>query len=412
MNTQTAEIVLKRAERARGHKPLILMTPDINVGERAWTEREYTVRANYAEAIAEAGGIPLILPFDLETMISAAALADGILITGALPGVEVAPQRREFERTLVGMAIEAKKPLLGVCHGMQLIGEYLGGTFVAALPTDVGIPATDHMPNAMPDGLAHDILLEPESELVGWAAGSTTAQVNSLHRHMLTGMGRFRVAARAPDGVIEAFEGTTDGFCLGIQWHPEYRLTEFDRAILRNFVEFSARHARPRIAPGALREELCAVRQRLLALGLALPEPAVPPGAFVGAIRNGTIVTISGQVPLKDGAVIRTGHLGTVVSVEQGRECARWALLNALAQLEGIAGRLDRVTSFVRLAGYVAASPDFTQHGAVVDGASDLLREIFPDRWQHARVALGVASLPRGVPVEIELTASLAAEAF
>ncbi|MFC3323655.1 Atu1372/SO_1960 family protein [Mesorhizobium cantuariense] len=409
MNTQTAEIALRRAEGATGHKPVILMTPNINVTERAWTEREYTVRANYAEAIAEAGGIPLILPFELETMISAAALADGILITGAQPGAEVAPQRRECERTLVGIAIEARKPLLGICHGMQLIGEYLGGTFVAALPTGAGMPPTDHMPSAIPDGLAHDILLAPESELVGWA-GSTAAQVNSLHRHMLTGMGRFRVAARAPDGVIEAFEGTADGFCLGIQWHPEYRLTEFDRAILKNFVERSARHARPGIAPGAFREELCAVRQRLSALGLALPEPAVPPGAFVGAIRNGTIVTVSGQVPLREKAVIKRGHLGTDVSIEEGRESARWALLNALAQLEGIAGGLDRVAGFIRLAGYVAASPDFTQHGTVVDGASELLREIFPDRWPHARVALGVASLPRGVPVEIELTASLATE--
>jgi enamine deaminase RidA (YjgF/YER057c/UK114 family) len=188
-----------------------------------------------------------------------------------------------------------------------------------------------------------------------------------------------------------------------VQWHPEYRLTEFDEAILRDFVERSARAAREETAS----EGPCIVRERIAALGLALPEAAVPPGAFVGAIRSGDIVTVSGQVPIKNKAVLRTGHLGADVSLEAGRECARWALLNALAQLERIAGRLDQVQGFVRLAGYVAAVPDFTQHGAVVDGASELLREIFPESWSHARVVIGVVSLPRGVPVEIELTAVL-----
>jgi len=202
--------------------------------------------------------------------------------------------------------------------------------------------------------------------------------------------------------VIEALEGEPgDGFCLGVQWHPEYRLTEFDRAILRNFVERSAGWS------GEGADTPCAVRERLAALGVSLPEAATPPGAFVGAIRNGDTVTVSGQVPIKDGAVLRTGHLGADISLEAGRECARWALLNALAQLERAAGGFDRVKGFVRLAGYVAATPDFTQHGAVMDGASELLRELLPESWQHARIAIGVASLPRGVPVEIELTAIL-----
>ncbi|WP_244519830.1 MULTISPECIES: Atu1372/SO_1960 family protein [unclassified Ensifer] len=222
-----------------------------------------------------------------------------------------------------------------------------------------------------------------------------------MHRHALTGTGRFRVVARAPDGVIEAFEGDTPGFCLGIQWHPEYRLSDFDRAIFRIFVERSADGASRRDQP----DGPCSVRARLAALGLALPDASAPPGAFVGAIRTGNTVTVSGQVPLKDKTALMTGHLGGRVSLEEGRECARWALLNALAQLERIAGGLDRVAGFVRLAGYVAATADFTQHGAVVDGASELLREIFPRCWPHARIAVGVGSLPRGVPVEIELTA-------
>lgn len=149
------------------------------------------------------------------------------------------------------------------------------------------------------------------------------------------------------------------------------------------------------------------VDERLRALGLALPAASTPPGAFCGAIRFGNTVTVSGQVPLQDGAVLMTGHLGAGISLDQGREAARWALLNALAQLSAAAGGLDHVAGFIRLAGYVAATSDFTQHGKVVDGASELLRDLFGARGDHARVSLGVSSLPRGVPVEIELTAHL-----
>ena len=153
------------------------------------------------------------------------------------------------------------------------------------------------------------------------------------------------------------------------------------------------------------------VHDRCSALGLVLPDVSQPPpGAFVGAIRWGNQVTVSGQVPLRLGEVLAVGRLGDTVSIETGRECARQALLNALAQLDRAAGGLDHVAGFVRLGGYVAAVPEFTQHGKVVDAASELLRELFPDRWQHARVALGMASLPRGVPVEIELTAVVAEE--
>lgn len=150
------------------------------------------------------------------------------------------------------------------------------------------------------------------------------------------------------------------------------------------------------------------IPEKLAALGLSLPPPSTPPGAFVGAIRHGNVVTVSGQVPLRDGAVLMTGRLGDSVSLEDGQLCARWALLNALAQLERCAGSLDHVAGFVRLAGYVAARSDFTAHGAVIDGASQLLMEIFAEKGAHARCALGVSSLPRGAPVEIEISAVLA----
>ena len=385
--------------------PVILMTPDVSEAPGVPTETEYVVRANYADAIAEAGGIPLILPYNFENLASALALADGIVLTGARPGTEVTGARRQFEIQLVEQALKTGKPLLGICHGMQLIGECLGGKFRTELPA----AAISHIPQGIPDVLAHEITVEPDSVLTNWV-GKGPARVNSLHRHALAGDGRFRVAARAPDGTIEAFEGETDGFCLGIQWHPEYRLTELDRNIMRAFVgrsaEAAARKARNVSSVGSNR-----VRERLAQLELALPEASLPPGAFSGAVRTDNIITVSGQAPLKDGAVLQTGHLGADVSIEEGRECARWALLNALAQLEAAAGGFGNILGFVRLAGYVAADAAFERHGAVVDGASELLRALFPDRWAHARIAIGVTSLPRGVPVEVELTAVVGDEA-
>ncbi|WP_296740002.1 Atu1372/SO_1960 family protein [Mesorhizobium sp.] len=385
-------------ECRQDRRPVILMSPDFRLSADGWTEREYVVRANYAEAISEAGGTALILPYETFDISAALELADGVMITGSTPGLEATQQRRDFELELVRRTLKAGKPLLGICHGMQLIGEWLGGTFTTTLPES---DAVDHLPSAVPSRPAHRVTIEPTSDLAR-ILGVDEMEVNSLHRHALMGGGQFRVAARARDGVIEALEGEPEGgFCLGVQWHPEYRLTEFDSAILRNFVERSARRS------GEGTKTPCATRERLAALGVSLPEATTPPGAFVGAIRTGDTVTVSGQVPIKDGAVLRTGHLGADISLEAGRECARWALLNALAQLERAAGGFDRVKGFVRLAGYVAATPDFTQHGAVVDGASELLRELLPESWQHVRIAIGVASLPRGVPVEIELTAIL-----
>lgn len=384
-------------------RPIILIVPDLSEMPERPTESTYVVRANYAEAIAVAGGLPVVLPYDAENIDAALTLADGIVLTGAQPGAEVADRRRAFERQLVGGALKAGRPLLGICHGMQLIGECLGGEFVTELPAD----AVSHIPQDVPDELAHEIVVEPGSLLAG-LAGADRPRVNSLHRHALSGEGRFRVVARAADGIIEAFEGETQAFCLGVQWHPEYRLTSLDTAILKVFIDRSAEVAANKDAPPV--DDSDAVHSRLASLGLSLPEASAPPGAFAGAVRTGNMITVSGQVPLIAGAVGKTGQVGAGVSIEEGRDCARICLLNVLAQLDRAAGGLGRLRGFVRLAGYVAASADFTRHGSVIDGASELLRDLFPDRWEHARIAIGVSSLPRGAPVEIELTALLADE--
>lgn len=237
--------------------PVILMTPDLEEAAIAFSERSYIVRANYAEAIAEAGGIPLILPYVRERLSDLIALADGILVTGALPGVHITGERRAFEMALVDAGMKAGKPLLGICHGMQLIGEVLGGTLCSELPPgDVS-----HLPQMVPDTLAHAITLDTSTRfLTGLTADHEDQSfwVNSLHQHALVGEGRFNVIARSPDGVIEAFEGHTPGFCMGVQWHPEYRLTNLDRHILASFIQHCAAppHTKFLTVPSDARGEL------------------------------------------------------------------------------------------------------------------------------------------------------------
>lgn len=211
-------------------KPIILMTPDLDEEFSDGGEPTYHVRANYAEAIAAAGGLPLIAPYAARAS-ELLALADGILITGSRPGVQVVPVRHTFEQDLITHALELGKPVLGICHGMQLIGEVLGGVTLRDLPA----VTVDHMPRAVPDVLAHDLILKP-CRLLAQSSEFQGIAVNSLHRHVLSGPGRFQVIAEAPDGAIEAFEGETTGFCLGVQWHPEYGLTALDTRIFQTFI--------------------------------------------------------------------------------------------------------------------------------------------------------------------------------
>jgi len=228
-----------KKENATPYRPIILITPDIEASIDTPTEATYRVRTNYAEAVEEAGGLPLILPYEAKAFTSLLTLANGVLITGSNPGVEVEPQRRTYEMALIEHTIRAKKPLLGICYGMQLIGEWLGGTCSKSLPCEAH-ETVGHLPKTVPDVLAHPIRVEPNS-LLGSILNGTETKVNSLHRHALRDGGRFRVIARSLDGVIEAFEGDTPSFCLGLQWHPEYRLSNFDREIFRMFIRESAK---------------------------------------------------------------------------------------------------------------------------------------------------------------------------
>ena len=146
---------------------------------------------------------------------------------------------------------------------------------------------------------------------------------------------------------------------------------------------------------------------RVAQLGLALP-PVVPPvAAYVPAVRAGDLVFTSGQLPMAGGQLGAVGKVGAQVSPEQARELARTCTLNALAAIDALVG-LDTVVRVVKVVGFVASTPDFTGQPGVVNGASELLVEVFGPAGEHARSAVGVASLPLDAPVEVELVVQVA----
>lgn len=143
--------------------------------------------------------------------------------------------------------------------------------------------------------------------------------------------------------------------------------------------------------------------QRLEALGVRLPPAPKPLASYVPCVRAGNLLFISGQLPIVEGKIVHPGQVGEGVTLEQAAQCARIAAINAVAIAKQALGRLDRVKRIVRLAGHVAAGPGFSDHPKVVNGASDFLGEVFGERGKHARVALGVPSLPANACVELEL---------
>lgn len=149
------------------------------------------------------------------------------------------------------------------------------------------------------------------------------------------------------------------------------------------------------------------VTDRLAELGIALPGVAAPLASYVPAVRAGGLVYTSGQLPMVDGDLALTGKVGGEVSPEDGAALARTCALNALAAVDALVG-IDNVARVVRVVGYVASQAGFTGQPGVVNGASELLGEVFGDNGRHARSAVGVAELPLGAPVEVELVVEVA----
>ena len=146
------------------------------------------------------------------------------------------------------------------------------------------------------------------------------------------------------------------------------------------------------------------IEERLIAIGVVIPESPKPVAAYVPAKQVGKLVFTAGQLPMVNGELISKGLLGQDVEIEEANIAARICTINALAAIKGLIGDLDQIQQIVRVVGYVASITTFTQQPAVVNGASELLLEIFGEKGKHARSAVGMAVLPLNASVEIELT--------
>ncbi|MFL6056143.1 MAG: RidA family protein [Actinoallomurus sp.] len=146
---------------------------------------------------------------------------------------------------------------------------------------------------------------------------------------------------------------------------------------------------------------------RVRELGLEVPDVVAPLASYVPTARSGNLVYTSGQLPIIDGKLLATGKVGAEVGEEQAVELARTAALNAIAALKAEIGELSRVRRIVKVVGFVASAPDFFGQPQVINGASDLLGEVFGDAGRHARSAVGVAVLPKDAPVEVEIIAEV-----
>ena len=151
---------------------------------------------------------------------------------------------------------------------------------------------------------------------------------------------------------------------------------------------------------------------RLAALGLELPAVPAPLAAYVPAVRTGRYVYTAGQLPMVDGNLLLTGKVGDQVTAAEAAALARTAALNALAAVASVAGGLSAVTHVVKVTGFVASDPGFTGQPQVVNGASELLLELFGEAGRHARSAVGTSVLPFDAPVEIELIVEVSASRY
>jgi len=145
------------------------------------------------------------------------------------------------------------------------------------------------------------------------------------------------------------------------------------------------------------------IESELIKLGLNLPEIPKPVAAYIPAKQSGQLVFTAGQLPMVNGELTSRGLLGQDVDIEEAKSAVKVCTLNALAAIKGVIGDLDRIKQIVRVVGYVASVPSFTNQPAVVNGASELLLEVFGEKGKHARSAVGMAVLPLNASVEIEL---------
>jgi putative glutamine amidotransferase len=231
-------------------QPVIGLTLDSEPpGHYSKTHPWYALRENYCEAIAAAGGLPILLPHDPDAAASYLALLSGLVVTGGAfdvdPALFGAPSRHDsvitkdrrtaFELAITRAALAGDMPVLGICGGQQLLNVALGGTLIQHIPDEVPDALAHEQPNPRTEP-GHAVRITPGTLLHRITALDTMA-VNSAHHQAVKDPGPGLVVdAVAPDGVIEGIEDPRRRFCIGVQWHPEYGLSDGDRRIFAAFI--------------------------------------------------------------------------------------------------------------------------------------------------------------------------------
>jgi putative glutamine amidotransferase len=226
------------------NQPLIGLTLDSDEAVGLAKSVRYSLRANYCEAVADAGGLPIGLPHAPEAVESYADRLDGLVVTGGAFDVDPAmfgastrnakvtlkPNRTGFELAITQAMLARKKPVFGICGGEQLLNVILGGTLVQHIEDEVADSLLHEQPNPRHQP-GHAVAVTPGS-LLHRISGMTEIKVNSAHHQAVKSVGPgVIVNAVAADGVIEGIEDPRLPFCLGVQWHPEYRISEGDRRL-------------------------------------------------------------------------------------------------------------------------------------------------------------------------------------
>lgn len=185
-------------------------------------------------------------------------------------------------------------------------------------------------------------------------------------------------------------------------------MADTQRALTHERLTHDGRRAAQRVLPTGMRNTMATVEARLAELGLELPSPFPAAGDYVPCRRSGSLLYVSGHGPMRDGRAVYTGKLGAGVDLETGQQAAELTMLNVLASVATEVGSLDQISGFLRILVYVNSTPEFTQHPAVADGASRLLRRLYGPAAAHARCAVGMISLPMDITTEIEAVIELA----
>jgi putative glutamine amidotransferase len=240
-------------------KPIIGVTCDFESPKQQPSDYAkypwYVLRTNYCDAIAHAGGIPIVLPYHIDMIQDYVDLVDGIVITGGgfdidpklfgattcHPSVKLKPERTHFEWALMKAAYQKGKSILGICGGMQLMNVIFGGTLIQHIPDDVP-DALNHASEADGTSSTHSIQFIPQTLLDRISGPNKENIVNSTHHQAVDKIAdRFKVSAIASDHIIEAIESSDHPFCLGVQWHPEYETCDIDKGIFKAFIKSMSR---------------------------------------------------------------------------------------------------------------------------------------------------------------------------